>query len=373
MRNPFQYGSRVSGGAFFNRTKIKRDMQVTVEGGNNIVLYGPRRYGKSSLVGEIINTLRQSGWVCIELNMMDVVSLDDFIAQYTKAIYREVAPTTGTLLQIANLFKRVSPRIGLDDEGRPELKFEMASRKAEISTLREVLDLPKKICPPGKTLIAIDEFQEVKELGLGGQFERTMRTVIQEHADIAYIFLGSKTHLLERMFSSASRPFYNAAQKFMLGQPPAEESVQFIIDRFKSVGISIDVEVASEIVEKAGNVPYYIQAVGAWVFNVVSGDEANQVTHAHVEEGFSAFYATEICLLENVFAARPKSQRLLMRALAKASTERFDETYRLQHGLASTSTVNTALKRLLTDAIVETVDGKYILADPLLAYHLRGL
>lgn len=371
MRNPFQYGSRVSGGAFFNRTKIKRDMQITVEGGNNIVLYGPRRYGKSSLVGEIINTLRQAGWVCIELNMMDVVSLEDFISQYTKAIYREAAPTTGTLLQIVNLFKRVSPRVGIDDEGRPELKFEMVSRKAEINTLREVLDLPKKLCPPGKTLIAIDEFQEVEALGLGGQFERTMRTVIQEHADIAYIFLGSKTHLLERMFSSAARPFYNAAQKFMLGQPPVDESVQFVMDRFASVGISIERDIALEIVKKAGNVPYYIQAIGAWVFNATRGDDATQVTLAHVEDGFSAFYATEICLLENLFASRPKSQRLLMRALAKAPTDRFDEAYRQQHALASTSTVNTALKRLLTDALVEWVDGKYILADPLLAYHLR--
>ena len=61
MRNPFRYGSRVTGGAFFDRERIIRDMLDVIDGGNNIVLYGPRRYGKSSLVGEIMSRLRGKG------------------------------------------------------------------------------------------------------------------------------------------------------------------------------------------------------------------------------------------------------------------------------------------------------------------------
>ena len=41
MKNPFKYGSRVSGGAFFDREKIMRDMMGVLDGGNNVVLYGP--------------------------------------------------------------------------------------------------------------------------------------------------------------------------------------------------------------------------------------------------------------------------------------------------------------------------------------------
>jgi AAA+ ATPase superfamily predicted ATPase len=50
MKNPFKYGSRVCGNAFFDRAKIMRDMLCVVDGGNNAVLYGPRRYGKTSLL-----------------------------------------------------------------------------------------------------------------------------------------------------------------------------------------------------------------------------------------------------------------------------------------------------------------------------------
>ena len=203
MRNPFRYGARVSGGAFFDRERIMRDMLGVVDGGNNIVLYGPRRYGKSSLVGEVMTRLRAKGWVCAEVNMMDVASLEDFVSQYSRALYREASPAIGTLRHVAGLFRRVSPKIGIDGEGKPELRFEITSRKAGVSALRDVLELPAKICPAGRTLVVMDEFQEVESLGLGAQFERTMRSVIQNQPDIAYVFLGSKTHMLERMFSSA--------------------------------------------------------------------------------------------------------------------------------------------------------------------------
>ena len=204
MKNPFKYGSRVSGGAFFDREKIMRDMMGVLDGGNNVVLYGPRRYGKSSLVGEVMSRIRARGWVCAELNMMDVVSLEDFVTQYARVLYREAAPVVGALRHIAGLFRRVSPKIGIDDEGKPELKFEISSRKAGVAALRDVLELPVKICPAGRTLVVLDEFQEVESLGLGAQFERTMRSVIQNH-EIRPIGANKTRHIDVRIIAATNR------------------------------------------------------------------------------------------------------------------------------------------------------------------------
>lgn len=371
MRNPFRYGSRVGGNAFFDRAKIMRDILCVADGGNNAVLYGPRRYGKTSLIGEVISTLRGKGWVCIETNIMDMASLDDFIAQYAKAVYREASPALGTIRHVADLFKRVSPKVGMDEEGRPELKFEVTSRKAGIDVLRDVLELPAKICPKGKTLIVFDEFQEVESFGLGAQFERTMRSAIQNHTDISYVFLGSKTHMLERMFNTPSRPFYNSAQKFLLARPPENEGIDFVVSRFDGEGVSISHELAKDIVSLAGNVPYYIQALGSWTYGATSGRGASTVTAADVDEAFLSLYAAETILLENTFGSRPESQRLLMRALADEPVARFSEAYRNRHLLPPTATTNTALRRLVKESIVEKMDGVYSLTDPLLAYHLK--
>lgn len=371
MQNPFKYGTRVSGSTFFDRKKIKHAMLNTLDGGNNIVLYGPRRYGKSSLVGELLSELRQRGNLCAELNLMDIASLDDFIAKFARAVYRELAPIAGALNQVAELFKRVTPTVGIDNEGKPELKFTIASAKAGIEALRDVLELPAKLCAKQRRIvIALDEFQEVTELGLGPQFERTMRSIIERQSNVSYIFLGSKSHLIERMFSAKSRPFYNSAQKFMLMRPPADESSSFLIDRFRSTGISLSKSMANEMVRLADNVPYYLQALGSWVFNAVIGHNARSVSLNDIKEGFSDLYETERILLEDTFAAHSQSQRLLMRALATEPTSIFNEDYRNRHALASTSTVNTALRRLLSESTIESDSGIYRLANPLLAHHL---
>lgn len=373
MKNPFRYGKRVSGNAFFDRIKIKKDIQNALDGGNNVLLYGPRRFGKSSLVGEVLADIRAAGGICTELNMMDVASLDDFVVKFARGVYRELAPVSGALNLISGLFRRISPSVGLDDEGRPELRLSFRSERATVETLREVLQLPERLCGENRRIvIAIDEFQEVAELGLGAQFERTMRSVIERQERVAYVFLGSKTHMLERMFASKSRPFYNSAQKLLLQRPPADESAAFLVDRFASAGIALEKGLAESMVRRIGNVPYYLQALGSWTFNAVREREAMAVSEDDVREGFESLYGAERILLEDTFRAHSETRRLLMRAIACEPTAWFDEDYRMRHGLASTSTVNTALRRLLADSTVEKSDHGYVLADPLLAWHLAS-
>ena len=372
MRNPFIYGKRViSGSAFFDRAKVKADICNVLDGGSNVLLYGPRRYGKSSLAGEVLADIRSAGGICAELNMMDIASLDDFIVRFARVVYRELAPVAGALNLVAGFLKHMSPSVGVDEEGKPELRVSFLSGRATVENLREVLQLPEKLCGDNRRIvIAVDEFQEVAELGLGAQFERTMRSVIERQEHVTYLFLGSKTHILERMFTSKLRPFYNSAQKFLLQRPPADESAEFLIDRFSSVSLKLERHLAEEMVRKVDNVPYYLQALGSWTFNVVRGNEATKVSKEDVEEGFESLYAAERILLEDTFRNHSETQRLLMRALATEPTARFDESYRMRHRLASTSTVNTALSRLVADSTVEKMSSGYRLCDPLLAYHL---
>ena len=372
MKNPFRYGMRVGGCEFFDRTKIMRDIRNTLDGGNNVLVYGPRRYGKSSLVGEVLAAIRTEGDACIELNMMDIASLDDLIARYASAVYRELAPVSGALKHVSDLFRRVTPTLSLDSEGKPELRFSIASAKAGLDALREVLELPEKLCSPKRhVFVALDEFQEVTELGLGAQFERTMRSVVEKQTHVSYIYLGSKTHLLERMFAAKSRPFYNSAQKFLLLRPPVDESAAFLVNRFGSVGIKLSQELSEDMVRKVDNVPYYLQALGSWTFSATTGRNSKSVSQNDINEGFDSLYSAERILLENTFVAHPQSQRLLMRALATEPAATFPEDYRRRHALASTSTVNTALRRLLAESTVDHQDGLYRLADPILAHHLR--
>lgn len=371
-KNPFKYGSKVTGGSFYDRREIKASMLNVLEGGNNIVLYGPRRYGKSSLVAEMIEDLHAKGVACVYLNMMTIASLNDFVMAYSKAIYNQFSPTIGALKNIAGLFRKVKPVIGIDDEGKPQLSYSFESGKIGTSELSEVLDLPAKLLSPEKSaVIVIDEFQEVAELGLKNRFEQIMRSVIENHTDISYVFLGSKTHMLKRMFAAPSRPFYRSAQTFSLSLPPREESRAFLIEKFKSVDMDLDGGLADAIVEHAGNVPYYLQALGSWIFRMASERDATTIGEEDVTSGFEALMAAEVELFENLFRALPESQRLVARAIAKEPVAIFAEDYRNRHSLPSLSTVNTAVRRLMDDSRIDMVDGLYMHMDPLFAAYLR--
>lgn len=372
MRNPFRYGAKVTGGSFYDRREIKASMMSVLDGGNNVVLYGPRRYGKSSLVAEMIEELRAKGTVCVYLNMMNVASLGDFILAYSKAVYDQFSPTAGALKNIAGFFKRVRPALALNDEGRQEMTFSFPTGAVGAAELREVLDLPAKLRAKGQSaVIVIDEFQEVAELGLQGRFEQAMRSVIENHRDIAYVFLGSKTHLLKRMFMAPARPFYRSAQTFSLDLPPEDESRQFLIEKFGSVGLSADEKVARMIVERAGNVPYYLQALGSWVFRMASERGGKTVREADVRSGFESLLHAEWDLFENLFRTLPESQRLVARAIAREPVASFTEDYRTRHFLPSLSTVGTAVRRLVSDSRIDVVDGFYRHMDPLFAEFLR--
>ena len=372
MRNPFRYGAKVTGGSFYDRREIKAAMLNVIDGCNNAVLSGPRRYGKSSLVSEIMEELSGKGVICIYINMMDVASLADFITGYSKIVALKVAPVASTLKRLAGMFGRVRPVLSIGDDGKPEVALSFASSKPGVAELRDALELPEKIRTKGsRMLIVFDEFQEVAGLGLGSNFERVMRSVIENHSEISYVFLGSKTHMMKRMFSKPSRPFYRSAQAFSLGLPPEDESKEFIVSRFATVDMELPIEEAGKMTELAGNTPYYLQALGSWVFRIASERGGNIVKESDIAEGFRLMYEAERDLFESMFRQLPESQRIVARALAVEPTGVFTADYRERHFLPVLSTVSTAVRRLVDDSQIDLIDESYRVIDPLFAYHLR--
>ena len=55
--NPFSYGTVVRGDFFYDRKEEGERIVTTLSGGNNMVLFAPRRYGKTSLVFQVIEQL----------------------------------------------------------------------------------------------------------------------------------------------------------------------------------------------------------------------------------------------------------------------------------------------------------------------------
>lgn len=57
MENPFRYGEPVVGKDFADRKKEFEELKMEMLSGQNVIIYSPRRFGKSSLVYNAILSL----------------------------------------------------------------------------------------------------------------------------------------------------------------------------------------------------------------------------------------------------------------------------------------------------------------------------
>lgn len=375
MKNPFNYLQFATGDQFYDRRDILADLRSRfLAGPASVVLYGPRRYGKSSLVAMLVESLEKAGLPCITLDVVKVPTIDLFLSAYATKVYGRLAPVRSGLRKLGGFFKNLRPKLDLAPDGSTGFSFEPAGRSIGSEALSEVLDLPQRLLSGNRrAVIVLDEFQEVEGLLPDDRFERVMRSVIQTHRNVSYIFLGSRHHLLRRMFTDHARPFYRSALTIPLGKPPFDESVAFVRNRFASAGLAIAPEAAHRLVECIDNIPYYVQQLGFETFRHLDESGRTTATAGDVDAAFDRLAGFNRDQYEQQMLAFSSAQKALLAALAREPAARFDDAYRVRHALGPSSTVNSAKKKLLEGGFVEQLDGQCALADPFFAEFLRSV
>ena len=373
MTNPFNFLQFATGEHFYDRAEIRRDLKARLLSGPcNVVLYGPRRYGKSSLVAELTRDLEREGVPCVTLDLVKVPSIDLFVSAYAQKVYRRLAPVKFELRRIGEFLKSLRPKVSLGADGEAELSFDSVDEKIDSESLTEVLDLPHRLLGRGKrAVVVLDEFQEVEGLLPNDRFERVMRSVIQRHSNVSYIFLGSRYHMLKRMFTDHNRPFYKSELTILLDKPPVEESVRFVVSRFRSGGVSISPAQAERLVARVENIPYYIQQYGFETYCRVTERRAKTVSDDDLALAYANLSGFNRDQYEQLMLSFSTAQKKLLIAVARERTREFDEAYRKRHALGASSTVNSSKKKLVEDGHLEQMPDGCSLSDPFFAEFLR--
>ena len=95
MDNPFQVTKPVAPAEVIDRETESSQLAALAREGNNARLVAPRRYGKTSLLKRAQSDLEQSGWVTIYVDLLGIITLEDFAARieraYTEALKGPVA------------------------------------------------------------------------------------------------------------------------------------------------------------------------------------------------------------------------------------------------------------------------------------------
>ena len=150
--NPFLWGKIATGENFANRKDLIREMMLDASSGQNLILYGPRRIGKTSLINEVLEELKQKhNFQTIIIDLFET----DKIESISGKIFRELA---GNVSKAADLAKKAIRGIGTKTFGD---NFELILPSSD-DLLTHTLNLLKKESEKGKKIIiAFDEFQEM--------------------------------------------------------------------------------------------------------------------------------------------------------------------------------------------------------------------
>ena len=232
---------------------------------------------------------------------------------------------------------RVAPTVTVDpQDGSLSFSFDTyAARQGIDATLEELLALPGRLAAERKrrVVLVLDEFQEVMDIDPG--LIKLMRSVFQEQGDVAHVYLGSKRHMIERIFNDANEPFWRSAKQMELGPIPPEPFEAFALERFAATGRRLRPATARAALDVTGGHPYATQELLYFLWEEGTLERALQAVlrseHAH----FSLLW-------ERASAA----QRLVLEALAAEQPGHpLSSDYQRRHGLPSIATVQTALRR----------------------------
>ena len=266
--NPFFLAPHTPAQYFCDREKETEDLVNYLENGSNVALISPRRYGKTGLIYHVFDVL-QAKKAKVELYYVDIYSsrnADDFIALLAEAISRTLKKESA----IKNFFKALGslrPVLSQDPlSGNPQISFTFqtdAERRYSLKALLDYLD-----SRPQKVILAIDEFQQVREYE-GVSMEALLRTYIQPLKNVQFIFSGSKKHMIAEMFTAEHSPFYESASVYSIDKINRQSYAEFIDRQFKEQKKSISAEAIDYILEWTRCHTYYTQMLCNRVFQLV--------------------------------------------------------------------------------------------------------
>ncbi len=374
--NPFTFGDLALDDAFTDREDEVAELVSDMCNGQNVLVYAPRRYGKSSLTLRAAQgALRRKALVGY-CDLMKTPTKERLAAALAKTIYADIASPIGQAFErAADLFRglRVLPTMEVDpSDGSLRFSFQTGRRRSDIDdTIERLLELLGELAAERKRRVVMifDEFQEI--LTLDPKFPNLMRAVFQAQPEVSHVYLGSKRHILERIFSDRNEPFWRSAKQLEIGMIPAGKFAPFIRDRFRDSGKGIADGALDRLLEVSAGHPYGTQELAYFLWEIVAPGE--QATVADLENAVARVLRSE----NNHFAAlwdeASHPQRLLMLALAdEPSASVYSRAYHERHELPATPTLQTALRSLLTKEIVGTdADGDYRIVEPFLAEWLR--
>lgn len=230
-----------------------------------IVLYAPRRYGKSSISKNIIpKELKTKKFIAIYCDFMGVNTPEDVAIRLSKGLaegMEEYIPAQKLFESAKQLLKNVN----FSFDTNPitgEASFGLSLKKGENHSIIDLLKVYLQLAKVYNCLFIFDEFQDILD---AGDSLSLLRSDLQKLKATSILFLGSKRRLLSQIFSSNQSPFFNFADEYVLKPIPFKDWSVFFDERLSPLKVKIQNKALQQIIDISLDVPNTICEVGSYI------------------------------------------------------------------------------------------------------------
>jgi uncharacterized protein len=358
--NPFVYARPLA-----PHEAIARDDEVArlldlAEGGHNATLFAPRRFGKTSLLKQLLDAAEtEARMLGVLVDLSDVLSEADVAARLEYS-YRGLQGPVARF--IADHLQSVG--IGTPAGG---LVLQRPQRPDPIAAIHALLELPVRLHKDtGKrVLVVYDEFQALIALaGMDGVF----RSHLQHHGDVAsYVFSGSEPSLLRALFEDRARPLYGQAEPSRLGRLPHVAAAEYVAAGFIATGKDAG-PALWPLVHAADGHPQRLMLLAHRLW-----DKTGAQKTANLPLLASAYEATMRQVdaeMRGLWESLSANERRVLLGVASGLSPTQAETVALT-GIRSRSSAQHAADVLLGRGVLERRDESVGIVDPLLERWVR--
>ena len=366
--NPFRFGPLALDDAFTDRESEIASLVADARNGQDVVVFAPRRYGKSSLVWRVAQELIREDVLVAQVDLMRTPTKDQLAAKLARTIHEDLASRLWNAKERLKVFAglRLKPTITINpNDGAVSFSFDARAADEDIdATLEELLTMLGRIAADRdrRVVLVLDEFQEVVDIDPA--LIKLMRSVFQEQPEVAHIYLGSKRHMMRRIFSDENEPFWRSAKQTELDVISPDLFTQYALARFQHTGRELDPVTCESALALTGGHPYATQELLYFLWEEGALDRALEATLRSEHSHFSLLWDTI-----------SGAQKRVLQALAQEGPGRpLSGDYQRRHSLPSTPTVQTALSALERAELVRRIGrGEYRIAEPFLTVWIRLL
>ena len=373
--NPFRFGALARDESFTDRDDEIAELLSDARNGQDVVIFAPRRFGKTSLVDRVAQRLVGERVLVGQINLMRTPTKERLAEKLAATVYEDIAgPLTRARDFAARIFRglRITPTMTLDPEtGALTFGFGAGHLPEDVdATLERLFELVAQVAAEREraALLILDEFQEVIELD--PQLPKLLRSVLQEQPEVAHFYLGSKRHMMERIFNDENEPFWRSAKQLELGPIPPGPFGDFIERRFADTGRRIDPTVVAQILTITGGHPYATQELCYFLWEETPTRRA--ATAERLDAAIERVLRSEHTHFSLLWDRASANQKLVLQALAREPGHPFAEDYRRRHALRAVSSTQKAVEALARDELVGRDRGRAWIAEPFLAEWIRA-